>query len=338
MDTWLPVDDTTIRCEYIFMGSSWGMSGRFQISVPANATITDARLRLVPAQGNEKLPQFITVYSGTRLELTTANYPRPTDFSDFEEGHYDSAGLPDWTPINSYWQHGLGVIPLTDSIQWYVNLEDYSPPAYMGFSLYSGSTQPEASEFYSHDYGSYGPQLYVEWTLPVTVAALEAEVGSPVWVYSASADNLYERRETDGDDEVILAEGVPNHTAWLQPGGRRYVAFDLDGDCQYIYYDNDTWSAPVLIRADRTDPAAIPLPASRDVMIVCKDSSNNLKLNLLRWNGSSYDVETEIDMGVTGNQTGDGWVQAGGNVYLAYTDTSDDLQTISSDLSGASWA
>jgi len=172
------------------------------------------------------------------------------------------------------------------------------------------------------------------------LTALEAEPGAPVWIYQANINNsiLYESTIADGEGVAILEELVGHPSAWIQSGGRRYVAFYRDGDCEYIYYDEDTWSDPVTIRADRTDPAAIPLPASRDVMIVCKDSSDNFYLNMLRWNGTSYTVETEIDMSTTGNQTGDGWVQAGGMVYLAYTDTNDDLQTISSTLEGAAWS
>ncbi len=168
-------------------------------------------------------------------------------------------------------------------------------------------------------------------------ATTEGLAGKPVWVYTLGEDNVHEQSIFDDSvDSVILNETVSNLSAWIQPGGRRYVAFDRDGDCKYIYYDG-TWSSPVLIRADRTDPAAIPLPQSRDVMIICKDSSDNFYLNFLRWNGSSYDVESEIDMGVNGNQTGDGWPQAGGRIFLAYTDVADDLQTISTDLSGETW-
>jgi len=116
----------------------------------------------------------------------------------------------------------------------------------------------------------------------------------------------------------------------------RCVAFDRDGDLEYIYYDGD-WSDPVLVRADREDPAVIPLPQGYDVMVVCKDGSGNFFLNVLRWEGTSYTVESEIDMGLTGNATGDGWSTPEGSIMLAYVNTDDDVTLGTTDLQGASW-
>jgi len=256
---------------------------------------------------------------GRSITRAVRIYRRPTAEDEWElvetvatdtHGHYSSSWLPEPRAYS-------GTIPL----YWLYGVFDSREPDNIA----------NAGRFYRRQYVGL-PTVPAVTKLDV----VRAEPGRPTWLYIATGTDLQEEVVETGASVLVYDGYVDNPSAWMTPDGRRAVAFDRDLNLEYCHYDGD-WSEPVEIRADRTDPAIIELPQGHDVMVVCRDGDSALSMNLLRWNGSSYDVEAEIDMGLTGDQTGDGWSTPEGSIMLAYVNTDDDVTLGTTDLQGASW-
>lgn len=179
------------------------------------------------------------------------------------------------------------------------------------------------------------------WAVPVTpaISYLQAPVGRPLWFYKSVPTQITEQvGATGGASAILTGSSYGLCHAWMTDQGHRALVYEHSGNLSAALWDGD-WQ-PMLVQAARTKPWAIRLEPSNDVWIPCIDTSNNLKLDRLVWDGavSTYSVSTtELDTGIDAKDVGGMWIEPNGEVGLAYVNMSDQLAIATGDLSGGSW-
>jgi hypothetical protein len=190
-----------------------------------------------------------------------------------------------------------------------------------------------------HVPGGYAGYYWVRrnW-VPRRLGSVRALAGLPVWEEFCTTNVVEHLTAGATGSETILTGSYTDPSPWVTPNGNRYVALvNSGGELQYITYDG-TWGAPVTIRSGRRRPSALCLLPSNDVFVACIDSSKNLLIDILRWNGTGYTVEaTEKSVGVTASETGGMWLLPTGQIGLAYVTPEGTLAMVTGDLTGDTW-
>jgi len=135
---------------------------------------------------------------------------------------------------------------------------------------------------------------------------------------------------------VLIYAGNPQSpAAWLTTSGRACVAFEEDGNVSYIYRESG-WSSPVLIKADRTNPVAVRIAPSNDVMIAHLDGTTARCL-VLSWNESAYVVGTEYTITTSVDEIGGLVLLPNGKVLVVYVSSAGAVETMTSSDGGVTW-
>ena len=134
---------------------------------------------------------------------------------------------------------------------------------------------------------------------------------------------------------IIYNGYVRSLTTWLTSAGSTYVAFAEANDIFYIHRESE-WSSPVLIKADRTNPVAVRIAPSNDVMIAHLDGTT-AKCLVLSWNGSAYVVGTEYTITTSVDEIGGLVLLPNGKILVVYVSSAGAVETMTSSDGGVTW-
>ena len=137
-------------------------------------------------------------------------------------------------------------------------------------------------------------------------------------------------------ETISAAASFRSLAPWLTVASSSYIAFEYCGSTFYIHNEGG-WSSPVLIKADRTNPVAVRIAPSNDVMIAHLDGTTARCL-VLSWNGRAYVVGTEYTITTSVNEIGGLVLLPNGKVLVAYVSSAGAVETMTSSDGGVTWA